>query len=279
MFFDAFAQDAGWSGVDYDTQVEPWLGKRLGVGVDPPTGTSSPLVVVALQVTDQDTADAGLSRPADASAPAAGSQWAFSGDYALLTENPTTRRPGHPGRHLAALHRRHLLRRLTAAADDGVATAWADSSGTFKAAATSGLGSGADLGVPSGVGGPAGRSTMVARFDGPDAFELERRATGDGAGGWILHQVNGNLPARPDGGCARAHRRRQARPRRGPRAPFARDRPAGGTRALLAASRARHPRRHRDPARAQPLLAVDSGQVSTRSRAGPASRPTPPPPR
>jgi hypothetical protein len=199
VFFDAFAQDAGWSGVDYDSQVQPWLGKRLGVGVYPPTGgSSSPLVVLALQVTDQDAADAGLRRLADASGPAAGSQWAFSGDYALLTDvrgvvaDLAKRADSSPLSGDAT-----FSSDLAAVADDGIATAWVDMSAAFKAAASSGLGSGQDLGVLSGVSGQAGRSTVVARFDGSDTFEVVGRATGVGTGGWASHPVKGmdTLPA------------------------------------------------------------------------------------
>jgi hypothetical protein len=199
VFFDAFAQDAGWSGVDYDSQVEPWLGKRLGVAVYPPTGSSAtPLVVLALQVTDQDAADAGLRRLADASGPAAGSQWAFSGDYALLTDAPgvvadLAKRAGSSPLSGDAT----FSSDLAAVADDGIATAWVDMSAAFRAAATSGLGSGVDLGVLSWVSGQAGRSTVVARFDGSDTFEVVGRATGVGTGGWATHPVQGmdTLPA------------------------------------------------------------------------------------
>jgi hypothetical protein len=193
VFFDAFAQDAGWSGVDFDSQVEPWLGKRLGVGVYPPSGGSStPLVVLALQVTDQDAADAGLRRLAAASGPAAGSQWAFSGDYALLTDVPgvvadlAKRAESSPLSGDAT-----FSADLAAVADDGIATAWVDMSAAFKAAASSGLGSGVDLGVLSGVSGQAGRSTVVARFDGADTFEVVGRATGVGTGGWATNPVQG----------------------------------------------------------------------------------------
>jgi hypothetical protein len=54
-----------------------------------------------------------------------------------------------------------------------------------------------DLGVLSGVSGQAGRSTVVARFDGSDTFEVVGRATGVGTGGWATHPVQGmdTLPA------------------------------------------------------------------------------------
>jgi hypothetical protein len=62
VVFDAFADELGWSDVDFDTDVSPWLGKRLAAAVYPPAGEGSdPVVVVALQVTDADTADAGLT--------------------------------------------------------------------------------------------------------------------------------------------------------------------------------------------------------------------------
>jgi hypothetical protein len=199
VFFDAVAKDAGWSGIDYDSQVEPWLGKRLGVGVYPATGGSAtPLVVLALQVTDQDAARAGLRRLADASGPDAASEWAFSGDYALMTDvtgvvADLAKRAGSTPLSGDAT----FSSDLAAVGDDGIATAWVDMSAAFKAAATSGLGAGVDLGVLSGVSGEAGRSTLVARFDGSDTFEIVGRATDVGTAGWATHPVKGidTLPA------------------------------------------------------------------------------------
>ena len=199
VFFDAVAKDAGWSAVDYDSQVAPWLGKRLGVGVYPPRGASStPLVVLALQVTDQDAAKAGLQRLAAANGPASGTEWAFSGDYALVTDvrgvvaDLAKRADSSPLSGDAT-----FSSDLAAVADDGIATAWVDMSAAFKAASASGLGSGADLGVLSGVSGETGRSTVVARFDGANVFEVVGRATGVGTGGWATHPVKGmdTLPA------------------------------------------------------------------------------------
>ena len=79
----------------------------------------------------------------------------------------------------------------TASADDGVVLAWAD------------LGRASDIlgdvgAVPQAFGGSAnGRTTMVARFDGPDVFELSGTTTGVDGAGWAEHQVHGMdaLPA------------------------------------------------------------------------------------
>jgi len=51
--------------------------------------------------------------------------------------------------------------------------------------------------VLGGAAGASGRSTMVARFDGPDVFEVVGRATGTTTAGWASHPVTGlgELPA------------------------------------------------------------------------------------
>ena len=58
VMFDAVADDAGWGSVDYDSEVAPWLGKRIGVALYAPASGSTdggpqPTVAVALQVSDQ----------------------------------------------------------------------------------------------------------------------------------------------------------------------------------------------------------------------------------
>jgi hypothetical protein len=196
VVFDAFADDLGWSDVDFDTDVSPWLGKRLAVAVYPPTGDGSePVVVVALQVTDEDKADAGLEKlraqariGTSDSAPAG---WAFSGDYALVAENAMTAKDLATRAGTAPLSTDEHFAADTASADDGVVLAWAD-----LGRASDVLG---DVGaVPQAFGGSAsGRTTMVARFDGPDVFELSGTTTGVDGAGWAEHQVHGMnaLPA------------------------------------------------------------------------------------
>ena len=197
VVFDAFADGVGWSHVDFDADVSPWLGKRLAVAVYPPAGDGSePVVVVALQVTDADKADAGLKKLATeagiGTGRAAPAGWAFSGDYALLAESTMIAKDLATRAGTAPLSSDEHFAADTAEADDGVVLAWADL-GRFSDV----LG---DVGaVPQAFGGSAsGRTTMVARFDGPDVFELSGTTTGVDGAGWAEHQVHG-MGDLPDG--------------------------------------------------------------------------------
>jgi hypothetical protein len=68
--------------VDYEKDVEPWLGKRLAVAAVPSGDTVAP--VVAVQITDRDKAEAGLKKLADSNGDLS---YAFveGEDYVLLT--------------------------------------------------------------------------------------------------------------------------------------------------------------------------------------------------
>lgn len=88
--FDTLAEeDEAFADIDYESDIEPWLGDRLAIGVVP-TGESEPIVAAALQVTDQDAAADGLERLKSAAeqseeAGEVSVDWFFHGDYAVLT--------------------------------------------------------------------------------------------------------------------------------------------------------------------------------------------------
>ncbi|MFC4589287.1 DUF3352 domain-containing protein [Sphaerisporangium corydalis] len=80
--FDLISKDSkDLAKVDYARDIEPWLGSRLGVGVLAPKEGSSPDIVVALQVTDETGARAGLKKLNMGDAM---SGLAFRDDYAIL---------------------------------------------------------------------------------------------------------------------------------------------------------------------------------------------------
>ena len=61
-FFEyAQEHDGECPGVDYDQDIDPWIGDRLGVAVLPPAAGREPESVVALQVSDQGEAIKGLA--------------------------------------------------------------------------------------------------------------------------------------------------------------------------------------------------------------------------
>ncbi|GAA4194026.1 hypothetical protein GCM10022252_37920 [Streptosporangium oxazolinicum] len=72
----------GFDKVDYAADIEPWLGVRVGVAALPPAKAGAePGVVVAVQVTDQDKAKAGIAKLMGEEKYGI----AFREDYALLT--------------------------------------------------------------------------------------------------------------------------------------------------------------------------------------------------
>lgn len=79
--------DATACDLDYATDVEPWLGDRFGVGAVP-TGEALPSMVVSLEVSDADAADAGMRDlvSCDGSDPESNAGWAVAGDWMIVGE-------------------------------------------------------------------------------------------------------------------------------------------------------------------------------------------------
>ena len=206
VLFEAVAEDAGWAELDYDADVEPWLGDRLAVAGYPADGadqTTTP-AVVALQVSDADAAETGLRRLVDASADGVGGTrdigFVVVGDYALIAESQQLAR-----RYAAEAERRTLAADPRFAEDlgsleDGVAAVWVDNAAVAEEAGVLdplGLGLGTLTGDGDGPGTSAGRTTMVARFAGPDVFEVVGSVGGAEAASWATHPLTGleQLPA------------------------------------------------------------------------------------
>jgi hypothetical protein len=87
--FEEIEKTGDCKSLDYDDDVRPWIGDRIGVAAVPgPKDTIAPLVV--LQVSDQDKAKSGVRKVEDCegSSDSAGSKTgiAFVGDYMLLSE-------------------------------------------------------------------------------------------------------------------------------------------------------------------------------------------------
>ena len=71
--------------VDYEKDVEPWLGKRIGVAAVP--DGKSAAVVVAVQVTDRDKAEVGLKKLAASGGEDLDYAFVEGEDYAILAES------------------------------------------------------------------------------------------------------------------------------------------------------------------------------------------------
>ena len=197
VVFEAVADGAGWSDVDFDAEVAPWMGKRIGVAAYPPPGNGPlpvPGAVVALQVTDGDAAEEGLGRLVS-TLPGGGAGspgFVVTGDYALLAATQQLADRAAADAEDGVLASDATLASDLAAAGDGIMAAWVDlglaaeSVGGAATALTGGLGG---LGAP--VGGATGRSTYVARFAGPDVFEVVGTATSPETAGWETSGVTG----------------------------------------------------------------------------------------
>jgi hypothetical protein len=81
--FDKIQEGAGCADLDWDDDIEPWLGDRAAVAaVD--LGKDEPSPVVVVQVKDADQADAGLDKIKDCGGGDLG--WEVDGDWAVLAE-------------------------------------------------------------------------------------------------------------------------------------------------------------------------------------------------
>lgn len=181
--FEAVAPQAGWGDLDYESDVEPWLGQRLGVGVYPPAALGGkpgqqgeramPTFVLALQVTDADKAETGLARLAEPLG------FVVDGEYALLAESQEMARRAQADGKDKPLAGSGTYAADTADLGDGFASAWVDMA---AAEGLAGMVNPLSLGAVGGLGGVdtvagSGRAAYVARFDGPDAIEVAGRFT------------------------------------------------------------------------------------------------------
>jgi hypothetical protein len=214
VVFDTLADGVdGWEDVDFAEDVAPWMGQRLGAAAYPPAATDDPFpqpsVVLALQVSDAAEARKGLDRLADLEAnelpelSASGDResrlgFVVTDDYALLAEDQETADRAARDAARSTLAQDGALAEDLAAAGDGVMAAWIDMDRAVRAMGPEALGplsmlgmGGIGGGLSGSVTGLSGRSTYVARFDGPDVFELTGRVTDAETVGWSTHPVKG----------------------------------------------------------------------------------------
>lgn len=120
--FNLLKEDTGSLGkVNYATDIEPWLGSRVGMAALPPAkGASEPGVVVAVQVTDQEKAKAGIAK-------LMGDEKygiAFRDDYALLS--PTQAEADQAVGAAPLSENANFSDDLSALGETGVLSFWAD---------------------------------------------------------------------------------------------------------------------------------------------------------
>lgn len=223
VVFEAVADGAGWADVDFDSEVAPWMGKRIALAAYPAPGNDSagsegsegsngseggdgmllgggaPTAVVALQVTDGGAAETGLKRLISSTPETASSPPGFvvTGDYALLAESQELAEKAARDAESGVLAEDDNLAADLAAAGDGVMAAWLDMDLASQAVSSLAFGLGAINPFGGAGAGVAGRSTYVARFAGPDTFEVTGSVVGSDTAGWSTHAVEGlaELPA------------------------------------------------------------------------------------
>ena len=174
----------GQLGLDYEGDVEPWLGQRLGVAVLD-LDDEEPAVVLALQTTDAEAAQDSLLRAADD----VGSRLATAGrgEYVLLAEDETVLRDAVDAADEGTLAEADRYGDdLDALGGDRVVTAWVDLDAVGAALRRDEQGSeelgaaGLGAGLP-GLGGLddlSGRVVVALRAAGDDVLELEARGRG-----------------------------------------------------------------------------------------------------
>lgn len=162
--------EPGLADIDYDRDVAPWLGDRLGIGVLPPSSGEEPVVVVALEVKDEDKARTGIGRLTKDSA--VDTDVAFRDGYALMTSK------GNLARVTTALDKGALATNasyrgdMEALGETGVLSGWADLRQVAKLA---------DASQPAALKDSTdklGRAAFALRFD---SSYLELAGVGRGA--------------------------------------------------------------------------------------------------
>lgn len=118
--------------LDYDKDVEPWIGHRIGIAFD--SVLEAP--IVAVQISDEDKARTGLKKLADCGDPDTDSGVAFLDGYALVTE-----KKGDAAKASDAAAKKSLTDNTTFSEDldelgeQGVFSAWVDLEGISKSEA------------------------------------------------------------------------------------------------------------------------------------------------
>lgn len=161
------SSDEGLAKLDYQRDVEPWLGDRAAVAVLPGGSADKPRVVIALETTDQAKAKAGIEKVATAGGANEPVDVTTRDDYALVTPKDVT------ADLVSGLSKGTLASSSTysgdvaALGDTGVASVWVDTPAALK-----GLGSALPTGgLPATGLDKAGRVAASLRFDA-DYVEL-----------------------------------------------------------------------------------------------------------
>lgn len=162
--FDAVKDEGGLDGVDYEEDVEPWIGQRFGMAVVPGEGGGEPEVVLAFASTDEEAAKEGLEK-----ATKDGGYCSVQEDYAICGEEQSVVDKAVNDAASESLEDNESFSQdMDDLGEDGMVTGWMDGTAIQDAA-----------GAIEGMDEPGtkleGRFAAALRFDGP-TVELAGRA-------------------------------------------------------------------------------------------------------
>lgn len=116
----------GECNLDYDKDVKPWIGHRIGVAYDAELETP----IVAVQVTDEDKARTGINQLADCEGPDAKTGIAFLDGYAIVTPRKADAAAVSAAAKKAPLaDKAAYVKDVEELGEQGVISAWADVEG------------------------------------------------------------------------------------------------------------------------------------------------------
>lgn len=126
IFFELAQEgDDAFAALDFDEDIAPWLGDRIGIAALPGDSGGEPVPLVLLQVRDEERAREGLRELFDA----ADDQMpgiVFAGGYALLAEDGQAAAAARDDAAEASLADDETFSADMAEFDDGVAASWVD---------------------------------------------------------------------------------------------------------------------------------------------------------
>jgi Protein of unknown function (DUF3352) len=192
VLFDSVADDAGWKGVSFAKDVEPWLGQRVAVAVYSPKtfgpakstgGSATPSVVVALQVGDEGKARTGLDRLIATSSGSTKPGYVLQDGYALLAQSKAIAQSAADGVAKGSLAKAPGFAGDMKGLEDGIATFWFDGKAASSLMSVANLGGMGMLGAAGATGGDLSALSKIhmvytLRFDGPNVLEMAGRVTG-----------------------------------------------------------------------------------------------------
>ena len=162
--FDAIKDEGGLDGVDYEQDVEPWLGQRFGLALVPGEDGGQPEVVLAFASTDEDAAKEGLEK-----ATQDGGYCSVQEDYAICGEAQSVVDKAVNDAATKSLEDTETFSQdMDDLGEEGMVTGWMDGTAVQEAAGDTDSLSQPDEELE-------GRFAAALRFDGP-TLELAGRA-------------------------------------------------------------------------------------------------------